>query len=957
MSAVSAAYDKVPLAEDDENEEGDNYSYDENHDGDNPGNDIELTEFSSRSEAKPIDHFRDEDEHGRPDDDGPATRLPSLQLLEENLLWNNWNMWQEPCLLSLLLTTTIVIPTLIIWMYGAIAFVGGRLWSVWIFVIHLQLRMGVSFWQVKSLSTVGFKHRKRLRIISSLMTIFELILFGFYTMIGNVLIETFFTDHAVGSTALGWEKEIRYIEVLFFLSLVVFLSRCAIGLPSIYVRIRKSRDPSCREWRPTHWVPLYTGEELCFDDLTRQRLHYILRVFNWLVLCLNLLCFLSALSHFGPWPVYALPEKCNPLDETECSLPFPSFHHMRVDKTSATGWRVDLKGLPPLRGGIRFHPRFVNEMDGFSTMAPLLFYLDGMKEAQERGGSRQGLQGHESLDLSVTPQSVTFLIDVDEQKLVHHSAEVDYLDPDRPLILVFPASPLKHQTHYALAVIGALDENGRKLPRTKGMTTMLKETKSETRFRLIHRILPAMQKAIPWYSYQDDPESLQLVFDFVTISEKSQLGPIRTVRDIAKSYIERSDWNWKNHVNILEIREEDCDHADSNIARTVHLDLDVPWFLSHDSRYAFLDNYKLNLDAQVTLGRARAMIQIPCSVKAAVTEDAGKKLRAILEYGHGLFFFREEVSDRFLQKMANENGYINMSMDWRGMSIFDLPVVLKTLISSPYQFQSIRDNLIQGFANKMCLQHFSQNGMLELDAFHFDGKPIPIFEEKQPASAFYGISQGGILGGGYMSYIGSTGYVQRGVLGVPGTPFALVMSRSLDFSGYDMILLLNFYNNRHVRILLSLVQMAWDSTEASGHQAPPVREPIPRLLLQAGLGDPVVPTLAAEALARSLNASTLPNSPRLIYGVTAGDAASAESSGVDVDNSTYLGPHVTLSELLYEKEYNSLPLDDHFAESNKVHICVRLDPSFIAQIVEFVNTGRVINPCEADQCRRISAQC
>jgi hypothetical protein len=28
---------------------------------------------------------------------------------------------------------------------------------------------------------------------------------------------------------------------------------------------------------------------------------------------------------------------------------------------------VNLRGLPPLRGGIPFHPRFLNELDGFST--------------------------------------------------------------------------------------------------------------------------------------------------------------------------------------------------------------------------------------------------------------------------------------------------------------------------------------------------------------------------------------------------------------------------------------------------------------------------------------------------------------------------------------------------------------------------------------------------------------
>jgi acetyl esterase/lipase len=582
------------------------------------------------------------------------------------------------------------------------------------------------------------------------------------------------------------------------------------------------------------------------------------------------------------------------------------------------------------------------------AVAPMLFYLEGLKEAHETGDNRNELQGPERIPYSVTAQSVTFLIDVDEMKLVHHSAEVDYLDPKRPLILLFPAEPLKHGTHYAVAVVRAKDENGRNLPRTRGMDSMLKGTNSESRTRVVQKVIPALERAAPWYSFAKEPESLQLLFDFMTVSEESQLGPIRAARDIALETVQA--WDWKEHVEVVAVINHECDASgdDSLVARTVHLNLDVPWFLRQQSRYAFLDDKKVQRTHPVTIGKAKAMVQIPCSVMNAAVGKAGKKLRAVMEYGHGLFYHRGEMTDRFLQKMANDNGYVLMAMDWRGMSAFDLPVVIKTLVGSPQMFQAVRDNLIQGFANKMCMQHFSQNGMLELDAFRFGSRSLPTLNHSPPTSIYYGISQGGILGAGYLSVIGRTKLVERGILGVPGTPFALVLSRSLDFAGYDRLLLLNFYNNRHVRIMLTLVQMAWDSTEASGQLARPVSEILPRILLQAGLGDPVVPTIAAETLARAMRASTLPNNPRDIYGVPVADAAS---------NEAYLGPDITLVELLYEKEYNSLPLDDTFAKKNAVHYCVRMDKLAIRQIEEFVNTGRVIDICAEDQCRRASAVC
>jgi hypothetical protein len=292
--------------------------------------------------------------------------------------------------------------------------------------------------------------------------------------------------------------------------------------------------------------------------------------------------------------------------------------------------------------------------------------------------------------------------------------------------------------------------------------------------------------------------------------------------------------------------------------------------------------------------------------------------------------------------MANDHGYILVGMDWRGMTRTDLPVIIRTLIGNPSLFQAVRDNLIQGYADKLAFQHFIKHGGF-LDWLEA-GKHgvIHTWESKPPASVFYGISQGGILGAGYMSLSAKTNLIDRGSLGVPGTPFALILTRSLDFAGYDILLLMNLYNNRHVRMLLSLLQMGWDSVEASGLLATPVSEPIPRTLMYSGLGDPVVPTSASEALARAMGASTLPGNPRSVFGVPESEAANETSSG----------PHVALTEILYEKAYSSLPLDNTVPPSNNVHNCIRWDEAVIMQTSEFANSGRVVDPCLHDQCRR-----
>ena len=80
-------------------------------------------------------------------------------------------------------------------------------------------------------------------------------------------------------------------------------------------------------------------------------------------------------------------------------------------------------------------------------------------------------------------------------------------------------------------------------------------------------------------------------------------------------------------------------------------------------------------------------------------------------------------------------------------------------------------------------------------------------------------------------------------------------------------MIFNFYNNWHVRLLLSLLQMGWDSVEASGLLAPPVHEPLPPVLIQTCPGDSVVPTGAAEAMARAMLRSALTGNQRTVFGV------------------------------------------------------------------------------------------
>jgi len=570
----------------------------------------------------------------------------------------------DPWLLSVGITLFLMIPALLTFII-LIRDLIGRIWPTTLFSLHLMIAIWAAIALVPSV-TSAIRPSVWRRLSPSIL---DILLFGsLYAIVCNVFVWNFFTD-IDGTPVIDYENYRSRFGHLRFIGIGVAVIRFAIETSALCFTWFNRRY---RDVNDDYQLPRLCGTALAWAEQAdssmsiRDKRRFVtwIRRILWLFLLISMIlfiwCLISVIIHCISW---SAPKQqgaqCDPLDTTECCLPFPSFHHMVQDNTTDTKYRVALQGdaLPPLKGDIRLDPTFLNKLDGFSTMAPMLFYMDGLKEAQELGNSKVRLQGPKNIELSVTNHSITLLLDVEDQTLMSHSAEIDYLDAERPLVMVFPAKPLKHNRHYALAVIGAVDVNGQRLPPTPGMQSLLSGHDDyryrDRRERYEDLVIPSLSAAAPWFSYKTDPESLQLLFDFQTISAKSQLGPIRAVRDATLAYIDGEEWGeWSHHVRAFRIEEGVCSRGGTLIARTIHAELDVPWFLEAfgpGHREATLDYKAVSTGKPVTIGRAKFVILIPCSLRAAAINGANAKdLRAVMEYGHGLFYNRAEATDRFL---------------------------------------------------------------------------------------------------------------------------------------------------------------------------------------------------------------------------------------------------------------------------------------------------------------------
>ncbi|CAM9371971.1 unnamed protein product [Pylaiella littoralis] len=179
---------------------------------------------------------------------------------------------------------------------------------------------------------------------------------------------------------------------------------------------------------------------------------------------------------------------CDPLDTTICALPFPSSFFLEEAAISSslpttkgaagvtkagTGYKVSFgpTTLPYTRGRKNVSPAALNAFDGFSTLAPILFYLEGM--------SSSGFAGPGDIGASLHSNSTTWLIDADTGRMVPHFVELDALDPESPLAVLQPAAPLRHGTRYIVAVCGALGDWGELLSPTPGFQELVEAAQAD----------------------------------------------------------------------------------------------------------------------------------------------------------------------------------------------------------------------------------------------------------------------------------------------------------------------------------------------------------------------------------------------------------------------------------------------------------------------------------------------
>ena len=299
----------------------------------------------------------------------------------------------------------------------------------------------------------------------------------------------------------------------------------------------------------------------------------------------------------------------------------------------------------------------------------------------------------------------------------------------------------------------------------------------------------------------------------------------------------------------------------------------------------------------------------------------------LMVFGHGLFGTGEEyLTDGFLQEVANDYCMIVVASDWIGLSARQLADAARAA-NDLNRVNPLTDKLGQAVVNFVALQELARGQFASDPLFARDGTPMIDTEQ-----VFYlGASLGGIMGGTYMAY---DPHIERGVLGVPGGAWSILIERSFAWSPLQGAAMNAYTDPYDYQLLVALLAMRFDRFDPITTASNVIADPLPgtpakQLMLYQAVNDSLVNNLSTETLARSLELDLAGPSVSEPFGLSTNDQP-------------------LTSGLLILDDKVSAPSDSNVppASDNGTHSGINSRPALLRSIQQFYFDGSFTNQCK-----------
>jgi len=677
------------------------------------------------------------------------------------------------------------------------------------------------------------------------------------------------------------------------------------------------------------------------------------------------------------------PDRCELITEpgTDCLFPYPNDHFTRADPSTDTGLRLDVDqaSTPQNKDGKHVDPTDLNTSDGFSPGAPIVLHVPGMDTPEAFAAT--GAAPITRMGDYTKPDQPIVLIDAatGERHSIWSELDANASSPAETDLLIHPGVNLSDGHRYIVALRDLRGADGEKLGAPEGFR--LYRDKIPTSIEAIESRREHVNGLIRTLKHAGiERSSLYLAWDFTVASTRNLSERVLRIRDDALAQLGDATPGdgvaqggapafTVTDVTDYPLTPVPTDGRGVEDIRTVTGTYTVPCYLDQPgcppgSRYDLgADGLPKRLPGNTMQAR------FTCNIPRSAVTDGGGGNPVVAEparpsmYGHGLFGDYTEVHTGNVRQLGTENNVITCASDWIGMSEDDVgPVAIPALLDLS-NFAPLADRLQQSFLNFVYLGRLltQPGGLADHSSFEFGGQSA-----LDPSHVFYyGNSQGGIAGGALTAIEPD---VTRSVLYVPAMNYSLMLTRSIDFEDYALILYPSYPDEGERPLLLAMIQSMWDRGEPSGYANHMTTDPLPRtpehkVLIEMAYGDHQVANVATESEARTIGAPLrlpaldlnrlAPGYEQPFYGLeTLGDLSgpAADGSGMFVWDT---GPRRDEGGAIFGTDpppiTNTPPTDAFGVDPHDT--VIEESPLIRAQIAEFIKPGGTItDPCADHPC-------
>lgn len=574
--------------------------------------------------------------------------------------------------------------------------------------------------------------------------------------------------------------------------------------------------------------------------------------------------------------------RCDHLVTSHCMLPFPNNHFTRRDAATDTGLRVNFsQESMPLASPVNIladpdrrlfvnvvtteasqaDPAEWNRNDGFSPGAMIMTHVPGIDLDQTRAVRIT------DIEKSLTPDAPILLIDAETggRQLIWSELDANATQPEKQALIIRPAKNLIEGRRYIVALRNLKSANGETIEASPLFRAY--RDKIDTGLEVYEQRREAMDEIFSDLENANvKRDELFLAWDFTVASQRNLTERLLHIRDTAFARL----GGGAPAFEIDEVSHAIDGSVRTGFTRAITGTFEVPNFLVLENGApgaSFNYDGNTNPDAlpRIRNGSDTMKARFRCQVAESTVADFADSTGVVnvahaALYGHGLF--GEGPGGEFrggaIRDMQNEHNIMFCATDWIGMAQDDyLAGTIHNILADITHLPKQLDRSQQGILNFMFLAELLKHpdGFQSDPAFSHNG--LLIYD---PTEVSYdGNSQGGILGG---ALIAAAPNMHRGVLGVPGSNYSLLLRRYGPFDERFSYVLYEAYKDELERSLVfGLMQMLWDRAENNGYLSHLAGRHLPntpsdkRVLLHVGLGDFQVTHYSAEVMARTIGAA------------------------------------------------------------------------------------------------------